>query len=320
MAREATMKGVEWEDHINDYLAYRRSLGFGMIAEEVRLKDFAAFAARANLECLTVETAAKWARESKRQESLTWAGRLSNLRSFAIYLKARSDLEVEIPPVNYFGAIYHRRAPHIYTNVEVRSILRESRNLLPEKGLRPLTCEIIFGLMVSTGMRISEVLKLTRSDFDVGSSVLRIREAKFQKERLIPVHHTVANVLKDYSQFRDRSAGSAKTEQFFLFDGGKVPTCRNLLYALRAVCKRLGLQPNGDYGQHRLHDFRHTYIVNTVLRGHQRGKDADHIISLLSTYVGHAKVTDTYWYITGNPALLSIAAERFRVFASEDLK
>ncbi len=316
------MTGVQWKKHIDDYLAYRRSLGFGMIAEEVRLRDFAAFAARENLECLTLDTAAKWARETERQELLTWAGRLSDLRIFAKYLKARSavDLEVEIPPVNYFGAIHHRRAPHIYTNVEVRSILKESRNLLPKNGLRPLTCETIFGLMASTGMRISEVLKLTRSDFDAASSVLRIRDAKFHKERLIPIHHTVKKVLKDYIQVRDRFDGSATNDHFFLFDGGKLPTCRDLLYALRAVCNRLELCPSGDYKQHRLHDFRHTYIVNAVLRSHQRGKDADHIISLLSTYVGHAKVTDTYWYISGNPTLLSIAAERFRAFAKEDPK
>jgi integrase len=321
MAGEAKMTKVVWEKHIEDYLAYRRSLGFGLIADEVRLRDFAAFAARSNLECLTVDSAAQWARESKGQEPRTWAGRLSDLRSFAIYLKARRvDLEVEIPPVNYFGVRHRRRAPHIYTNVEVRSILRESKNLMPENGLRPVTCEAIFGLMAATGMRISEVLKLTRSDFDAASCVLRIRDAKCHKERLIPVHHTVAKVLKEYGQFRDGYAGSGANEQFFLFDGGKIPTCRNLLYALRAVCNKLGLRPNGDYKQHRLHDFRHTYIVNAVLRGHQHGTDADHMISMLSTYVGHAKVTDTYWYITGNPALLSIAAERFRVFATEDLK
>jgi integrase/recombinase XerD len=318
MAWEAPMTGrIEWESHVKDYLSYRRRLGFEMFADEVRLMDFARFATESNLESLSIESAINWAKKSKRNNPLTWTNRLSDLRGFAVYLRARNtDQNVEIPPANYFGAVYRRRIPHIYTKAEVMNILRESEKLWPKDGLRPRTCAVVFGLMASTGMRVSEVLKLRRNDFDTASGIIYIRDAKFNKHRSIPVHQTVANVLKDYSQFRDRFSGSANSEQYFLFDGGNPPSCRNLLDALRVVCKRLGLQPKGDYELHRLHDFRHTYIVNAVLRS-QTGTNADTIISSLSSYVGHVKVTDTYWYLTGIPELLSLAAERFRAFDVE---
>ena len=85
-------------------------------------------------------------------------------------------------------------------------------------------------------------------------------------------------------------------------------------YALQTLCQQLDLQPRGDYPRHRLHDMRHTFIVRSILRFYERGVDIDSAMLVLSTYVGHAKVSDTYWYVTGIPELMAIAAERFHLY------
>ena len=86
-------------------------------------------------------------------------------------------------------------------------------------------------------------------------------------------------------------------------------------YALQTLCRKLGWQPRGDYPHHRLHDLRHTFVVRATLRFYQQGIDVDRAVLALSTYIGHAKVSDTYWYFTGIPELMAIAAERFERYA-----
>lgn len=93
-----------------------------------------------------------------------------------------------------------------------------------------------------------------------------------------------------------------------------------MLYALHTLCQQLGWQPRGDYACHRLHDLRHTFIVHALLHFYQQGVDGDRAVLALSTYVGHAKVTDTYWYVTGIPELLAIAAGRFERYAQAEVQ
>ena len=64
-----------------------------------------------------------------------------------------------------------------------------------------------------------------------------------------------------------------------------------------------------------MHDMRHSFACRRLLRWYQQGVDVDHAIAALSTYLGHGKVTDTYWYLTGTAQLLSAAGERFEQFA-----
>lgn len=53
-------------------------------------------------------------------------------------------------------------------------------------------------------------------------------------------------------------------------------------------------------------------------RWQAEGADIDNAIAALATYVGHAKVSDTYWYLTGIPDLMAVAGSRFEAFAAEE--
>ena len=126
--------------------------------------------------------------------------------------------------------------------------------------------------------------------------------------------------LRSYAQLRDRIVLNPESDHFFLFDDGSRISQYHIHYALRCLCKHLDWQPRGDYLHHRLQDMRHTYIVRSILRFYQKGIEVDRAVLALATYVGHAHVGDTYWYVTGIPELMSIAAKRFEEYAQEASK
>jgi integrase len=306
---------VSWMSRVETYLAYRRRHGFKLAIDATQLRSFARFADEIGTEDhLTVALASGWARASQRPSSLTWARRIEVLRGFARFC-LREDPATEIPPRGLFGPAHRRLVPHIYTEAELSSLLEVANGLAPEQGLRPATCRCIFGLLAASGLRISEATALTNADVDLNAGVLCIREAKFHQQRLVPLHQSVTESLIEYVRRRDRLVPRPLSDRFFLRDDGHSTNQSGILYALQTLCQQLGWQPRGDYPRHRLHDLRHTFIVRSTLRFYEQGIDVDRAVLALSTYVGHAKVSDTYWYFTGIPELMAIAAERFHRYS-----
>lgn len=309
-------KSISWTKRAEKYITYRRALGFELKIEARQLLQFAKFAETKKQNQLTTVLATQWARTSKSQKPITWGRRIEVVRGFAKYCQ-RFEVGNEVPPRDLFGPTHRRLVPHIYTEEELFALLAAADNLSPVNGLRPATCRTIFGLLATSGLRISEAVNLIRADVDLASGVLAIRESKFHKSRLVPLHATATAALSSYAQLRDQIVPRPNSEYFFLLDNGKSANQQGILYALHHLCNELGWQPRGDYPHHRLHDLRHTFIVRSVLGFYQKGIDIDRAVLALSTYVGHAKVADTYWYVTGIPELMSIAAERFHHYSQQ---
>ncbi len=307
-------RAVPWSTRIEDYIVYRRSNGYALTVEAGRLRQFAKFAERTwHQDRLTIELATAWARSSKLQTQITWARRIEVLRGFAKYW-LRFDSNTEIPPRNMFGPPHRRLIPHIYTDEEICSLMEACVLLAPVNGLRPATCRTVFGLLAASGLRISEAVNLTRADVDLDTGVLTIRQAKFHKSRLVPLHPSVTSALQIYAQRRDQYV-PLPDKRFFLFDQAKPINRRMILYALHDLCKQLGWRPRGDYPHHRLQDLRHTFIVHSTLQFYQQGIEIDKAVLALSNYVGHSEIAHTYWYFTGIPELMAIAGERFHGYA-----
>jgi len=306
---------TDWMSKVEAYLTYRRSHGFQLSVDATQLRSFARFVdAMGTEEHLTVALAVAWARAARRPSPLTWGRRLEVLRGFARYC-LRADPATEIPPPDLFGRAHRRLVPHIYTDEELVALLEATGTLVPQQGLRPATCRCVFGLLAASGLRISEALALTRADVDLATGVLCIRDAKFHQQRLVPLHPSVTACLSTYAQRRDQLIPRPLCDRFFLRDDGRPTNQRGILYALHTLCQQLGWQTRSDYAHHRLHDLRHTFIVRSTLRFYEQGIDVNRAVLALSTYVGHAKISDTYWYFTGIPELMAIAAERFHHFA-----
>lgn len=300
---------------VEEYLAYRRNLGFQLQSEGVLLRQFARYAdGEGHRGPLTTDLALRWARLPVTRTPLYWARRLEVVRCFARHL-AISDPRTEIPAKGLLGPAHRRTPPHIYSEAEISALLVGARQLSSANGLRPLTYATLIGLLAAAGLRISEALRLTRADLDPGRGILVIRESKFHKSRLVPLHPTTVRALLDYGRLRDQVHPHPATDTFFVTSRGTPLRYSTVRHTFRKLCGHHRIAGSNSGRAPRLHDLRHTFACRRLLRWYEEGIDVEHAVAYLSTYLGHAKVSDTYWYLTATPELLEQAAARFEPFA-----
>ena len=313
--------GITVEAVVRRYLQERRQLGFAMQAPGTELLRFARFAdARGHEGALTQELQLEWAREHVRRTSvITAARRLEIVRPFAAYYR-QFETGTEVPESGILGRAHRRPTPHIYSDAEILELLDHAGRLTPRDGLRPLMYRTLFGLIASTGLRISEALKLQIADVDLDGATITVRQSKFKKSRCLPLHASVVHALSEYRKVRDEYADSGANATFFVSrSGGTLPvrTVENVFSRMRP---QLRWQARGDHANPRIHDLRHTVAVRRLQRWHEEGVSIEHAMLWLSTYLGHAKITDTYWYLTGVPELMDIIGAKFERFALQGVR
>jgi integrase/recombinase XerD len=150
------------------------------------------------------------------------AYRLSAARGFLIHLRA-SIPDTEVPETGLLKKS-PRRIPYLFSNDQIRDLLKAASAIGPAGSLRPHTYETILGLMASTGIRVGEAIRLTTGDvkLDPHPPRLQIRESKFRKSRVVPLHPTTTEKLRNYASLRPRIGyGSAETA-FFLSERRKL--------------------------------------------------------------------------------------------------
>ncbi len=304
---------------VEEYLDYRRRLGFQLRSEGQMLLEFARFAdGVGHTGPLATELAVRWARLPAGAAPLYQARRLEVVRCFARH-RAIFDPATEVPPERLLGPAHRRTDPSIYSEAELAALLAAASRLASPTGLRPHTYATLIGLPICTGLRISEALKMSRGDVDWGQGWIMIRASKFHKSRLVPLHPTAVPVWREYARHRDLLHPIARSESFFISDRGSALPYSTVRQTFRKLCSQLPDPRRPDGRAPRLHDIRHTFACSRLLRSYAEGVDLDHAVASLSTYLGHAKVSDTYWYLTGIPELLDLAAGRFERFTSLDL-
>jgi integrase/recombinase XerC len=305
---------------VQRYLDERRLLGFDLRISGRQLMRFAQFAdARGHRGPLTLDVQLDWAREHVlRTGTVTWSRRMEIVRPFAAYYRQFEPASV-VPDRKTFGPGHRRLTPHIYTEQEICDLLEEAGRLTPQGGLRPATYPALFGLMAATGLRISEALHLLDTDVDLQEARLTVRQTKFNKSRCLPIHPSVVQALAQYRVRRNRTVASFSGMTFFVSAEGKILSLRGVENVFARLRARLGWKSRGDHPQPRIHDLRHAFAVRRVQQWHQAGVTMDHGMFWLCTYLGHAKISDTYWYLTGVPELMAVAGERFERFAQGDV-
>lgn len=301
---------------VERYLAYRHDLGYKLRGEGRYLRKFGRYADRVNHRGpLTTELAVRWARLPATQDQLAWARRLELVRCFARYL-AILEPGTEIPPQGLLGPAHRHKTPHVYSDNEVSALISAALQLRSIDRLKPQTYSMLIGLLACTGLRISEALRCTRFDFDAHQGVLTIRKTKFGKSRLVPLHPSVTKKLLIYGRDRDRLVPLPQTDRLFISDRGKQLHYQRVREVFRMLCDSLGIVGRGCRPRPGIHDLRHTFACRRVERWYNAGVDVVHSIAALSTYLGHATIRDTYWYLTATPELLERAAARFEPFAA----
>lgn len=287
----------------------RRGLGFKLKSDEIVLSAFVSFLEGQRAEYITTSTAAEWCLQGSAQQ-ITKARRLCCVRGFAQYLKT-SDPRTETPPQDLIKCKKKRPRPYLYTDDEVQKLLAAALDLDPTNGLRHLTYHYLLGLLSVTGMRISEAINLNVDDVDLDAGLLTVRGAKFGKSRLLPLHTTTCDALRDYKKARDRIVKNhSASTTFFVSSKDKPLIYRVVLKTFDSLCRQIGLRGQKREQVPRIHDLRHRLAVNTLLRWYRNGDEPERRLPVLATYLGHVHVADTYWYLTACPELMGEAVER----------
>lgn len=282
---------------IDAYLALRRAAGFQLGMSERHLRSFARFANAHGDSHVRADRAIEWAGQAPTPHQS--CVRLDVIRIFVRYVRAE-DPRHEPPPAHVFPRTRPPLLPTIFTPEQITRLLTAAAGLGPAQSHRPRTYSTLFALLAATGLRISEALALQIGD--VTPDGLLIRETKFRKSRLVPLHASSEVALREYFAHRFKVAGGS--EHVFVSPSGH-PLAYNTVNAVfRALVREIGLcQVPGRRGP-RIHDLRHTFAVRALeMCPADRLRVAAHMLAL-STYLGHAKLVSTYWYLHATPHLL----------------
>jgi integrase/recombinase XerD len=292
---------------IADYLAVRRALGYKLADHGWLLADFASFVEARGASVVTTELALAWATEPEDTLPSWWAARLRVVRGFARHLAA-FDPATQIPSADLLPCHNRRAVPYLYSDAEVRAVMAAAASLRP--ALHAATYQTLIGLLAVSGMRLGEVIRLDRSDLDTGEAIVTIRDSKFAKSRHVPLHPSTLAALAGYADLRRRWCPRPDTRSLLISTAGTRLIRQNVEFVFARLVRQAGLTARPDGARPRLHDLRHALAVSTLLGWYRDGVDVQAQLPVLSTFLGHTKPANTYWYLSAVPELLALAAAR----------
>lgn len=305
---------------VRDYLQLRRGLGFKLDVAEVRLGEFLEFLQAKKTSHITTKLALEFATQKSQWTPATQAGRLTVVRGFARFHRTY-DPATEVPPGGLLSTAYRPAPPYLYSETEILQLL-EGAKAYPAwrrypgprwRHFQAWTFYCIFGLLAVSGMRIGEVLNLQDRDLDWSQGLLTIRHAKFGKSRLVPLHPSTIKALRTFVHHRDRFFEQLhprpELSHFFVSSRGTRLFLTHVEKVFLIISRRIGLRAQGARNGPRLHHLRHRFAIQTLLRWYRADEKAEPLLPVLSTFLGHAGVTNTYWYLRCTPELMAAASD-----------
>jgi integrase/recombinase XerD len=298
---------------VQEYLCMRRDLGFKLREAGKGLLDFVSFMKRRRVSYITQSLALAWAQQPSHTQPAHWAQRLSFVRGFAQYRSA-TDSRTQIPAKSLLPFRPRRARPYLYSDGEIRGLLSAALAMpchYERVKLRPWIYYCLLGLLSVTGLRVSEARNLEVQDVDLKAAVLTIRGTKFGKTRLVPLHRSTCRVLADYITRRNRLWKQRPVSSYlFVSSSGHQLDGADIRRTFYALSRQIGLRGPFDSHGPRLHDMRHRFATNTLVRWYRSNQDPERKLPLLSAYLGHVHVADTQWYLNSSPELMREAMQR----------
>jgi len=286
---------------VESYLALRRACGFELKSQGKLLRSFAIFSDANGQHRVCSETAIEWAGLAKPVNQR--ARRLGQVIRFARYVRAE-DPSHQIPPAVFGSEKRPRHIPYIFSQDNIQRLVQAAS----ESGYRSLrrqTYSTLFALLACTGLRVSEAIKL-RFD-DITPDGLLVRCTKFRKSRLVPLHETAKAGLERY--LKERRPYAPFDDHVFISLRRKPLLINDVETAFRTAVNKIGLPRGPGLPRPTPHCLRHSFAVR-ALETCPDGRDriTKHMLAL-STYLGHSKVCDTYWYLQATPDLMKNIAD-----------
>lgn len=301
-------------EELAGYLAARRALGYKLERAEYLIGQFLGFLEERQAVTVTIDLAVAWATAPDGADPRWHAMRLSAVRPFATWLHAR-DSAHEVPPPGLMPPGRRRAVPYLYSAAEISAMIEAARRR--SHPVSALTYPVLIALLAATGARIGELLSLEDSDLDAGRGILTIREGKFGKTRLLPLHPTTTAALQDYRQERDRLVPSRPGDILLCSTAGTRLDYSKACKTFHLITAQAGVTARSAACRPRIHDLRHSYAVSRLLEWYRRGDDIQAMMPRLSTYMGHSDPRHTYWYLSAAPELLALAGQRLEAHLGE---
>jgi integrase/recombinase XerD len=300
---------------IEAYLAHQRALGRGYAVEErvlYNLRDFLAQAHAADLDQCRFEG---WCDLHRQLTANVRRSRRRIVRNFCLY-RRRSEPNCFVPDLGSFPRPQPYCTPSLVEPEQIGRMLALATRLTPTPGspLRPAVMRLAIVLLYTAGLRRGELLRLTLQDIELRTGVLRVRDSKFHKSRLVPLSSDALVELQHYLRQRLTLPFDARPASPLLCNSarGKLGpyTGTGLSQGIHALFDAAGVY--GSDGRHpRIHDLRHSFALQALIRWYREGADVQSRLPHLALYMGHVSIVSTAYYLRWVPSLATLASDRF---------
>jgi integrase len=298
-----------YADPLSAYVALKRAVGFQFERQVAHLQAFDEYVLQQELRApLSQEMVIAFATHDPSTSMDLRARRYLAIRGFYEYLATLDPRTPSLDP-KALPRPGDRPVRHIIDDEELAGFLHEARHISKKYPVRGITLHTMVGLAASTGLRISEVVRLDRSDVDLTTGVLLIRQTKFKKDRYAPTHPSTLETMRRYAALRDSTFPDCRDPAFFINTRQRRFVRNTLQQAFCRIARRAGLRkPRG--GGISFHSLRHRFAVKRLVAWYEAGVDVQAMLPMLATYMGHVHYSDTAYYLTATPELMRLAAGR----------
>ncbi|MDO9516296.1 MAG: tyrosine-type recombinase/integrase [Syntrophales bacterium] len=303
-------------DAIRGFVLEGRALGYKYKKQAASLRRFDTFCAGTGHDrlCLTKELAMRWAEKMPFESDNAQGRRIRIVRMLARYM-IRSGYDAYVYPDHLGVSRSQEYQPYLFTERELAGFFKRVDQCLPVRSSphRHLVFPLLYRMLYGCGLRVSEALNLTAGDVNAKEGVLTIRSGKFNKDRLVPMHPSLAERCRIYTEVMHPVL---RLEHVFFPSpcGGKYPE-RSIYGYFRRFLWEAGISHGGRGKGPRLHDIRHSFAVHCLKRWVQSDADLTAALPYLSVYLGHTglKGTQHYLRLTAElyPGIVATMDEKF---------
>ncbi len=310
----ALRPGTPLDPIVDRYLQWKRALGRGYLGVErvlVSLLQLMHDRAAADLDQNLFDV---WCKSFAELTANVRRNRQREVRNFCLY-RQRTEPNCFVPDANRFPRPCPYCAPVIFGPEAVARMLAiaEQQHATSGSPLLPAVLRLAVVLLYTAGLRRGELLRLTLADADPRTGVLRIRESKFHKSRFVPLSSDACRELRAYLRQRLAPPLSAAPDTPLLCNctgGLRAYTGTGLSHGLQVLIRSANVQST-DGRRPRIHDFRHSFAVQALLRWYRQGADVQSNLPKLAMYMGHVSIVSTAYYLKWIPDIATAASDRF---------
>jgi integrase/recombinase XerD len=302
------------------YLALKRALGRRAVSTAYILHYLDRFLVLCHAADLTRETFTAWGESMASLHATTRRARLRTVYHFCLF-RRREDPHTFVPDPTQFPPHGPRPLPYIFSEADIVRLLAAAEGLAPHQAspLRREVARVSIVVLYTTGLRRGELVRLTLSDYEVTNQVLYVRQSKFDKSRLVPLSADAAMELDRYLSARRKLGAPCDGDAPLLVhhhDGRfRGYTGEGFGHSLKQVIRAAGIRTSQGRAP-RIHDLRFTFAAQALLRWYRAGVDVQTRLPALATYLGHASVVSTQYYLTFLAATAEAASERFHTHSA----